>query len=400
MITRFGSLYAGHVDLDNIGLEGTPVNDRWYPDAHLNTVYDKTLGIVQAMDRLGYCTFWSAEHHFQREGYECIPNLLMLYIHLAHLTQNIKFGCGFNIAPMWHPLRLAEDFAMADILTGGRVIFGLGRGYHSREVDTFGVPSTNTDSDANREIFEEQVEIIFKAFNHESFSHHGKHYDLPPRVPYRGYELEELTLVPRPRTTPVECWQPIVSASQRALDFMAKHGIKGIIGGGAATGGAAKEVVTAWRDTLARHGRETELGGDLIVGISTYIADTEAQAIKEARAYFEENMKMFAPLGFVRGLSDEQLVALGDPKRARSAGLPTLEDGVKSGAWLVGPPERIIERLMELQDQYPGLEEVNVGCTVMSTTQEVIVEQLGRFAEEVMPAFQKQTVSSPEKLSV
>jgi alkanesulfonate monooxygenase SsuD/methylene tetrahydromethanopterin reductase-like flavin-dependent oxidoreductase (luciferase family) len=393
MITRFGSLYAGHVDLDNIGLEGTPVNDRWYSEAHLNTVYDKTLGIVQAMDRLGYCTFWSAEHHFQREGYECIPNLLMLYVHLAHLTQNIKFGCGFNIAPMWHPLRLAEDFAMADILTGGRVIFGLGRGYHSREVDTFGVPSTNTDSDANREIFEEQVEIIFKAFNNEAFSHHGKHYDLPPRVPYRGYDLEELTLVPRPRTTPLECWQPIVSASQRALDFMAKHGIKGIIGGGAATGGAAKEVVTAWRDTLARHGRETELGGDLIVGISTYIAETEAQAIKEARAYFEENMKMFAPLGFVRGLSDEQLVALGDPKRARSAGLPTLEDGVKTGAWLVGPPERIIERLMELQDLYPGLEEVNVGCTVMSTTQEVIVEQLERFAEEVMPAFQKQTVS-------
>ena len=390
MITRFGSLYAGHVDLDNIGLDGTPVNDRWYPDAHLNTVYDKTLGIVQAMDRLGYSTFWSAEHHFQREGYECIPNLLMLYVHLAHLTENIKFGCGFNIAPMWHPLRLAEDFAMADILTGGRVIFGLGRGYHSREVDTFGVPSTNTDSDANRELFEEQVDIIFQAFNQKSFSHHGKHYDLPPRVPYRGYELQELTLVPRPRTTPVECWQPIVSASQRALDFMARHGIKGIIGGGAATGGAAHDVVTAWRDTLARHGRDTELGGDLIIGVATYIADTEARAIKEARKYFEENMKMFAPLGFVRGLTDGQIVALGDPTRARAAGLPTLEQGMKTGAWLCGPPERIIERLMELQDKYPGLAEVNVGCTVMSTTQKVIVEQLEWFAQEVMPAFTSQ----------
>ena len=390
MITRFGSLYAGHVDLDNIGLDGTPVNDRWYPDAHLKTVYDKTLGIVQAMDRLGYSTFWSAEHHFQREGYECIPNLLMLYVHLAHLTKNIKFGCGFNIAPMWHPLRLAEDFAMADILTGGRVMFGLGRGYHSREVDTFGVPSTNTDSEANREIFEEQVDIIFQALNQQSFSHHGTHYDLPPRVPYRGYELQELTLVPRPRTTPVECWQPIVSASQRALDFMAKHGIKGIIGGGAATGGAAQDVVSAWRDTLARHGRDTELGGDLIIGVATYIADTEARAIKEARQYFEENMKMFAPLGFVRGLTDGQLVALGEPTRARAAGLPTLEQGVQTGAWLCGPPERIIERLMELQDKYPGLAEVNVGCTVMSTTQQVIVEQLEWFAHEVMPVFTRQ----------
>jgi alkanesulfonate monooxygenase SsuD/methylene tetrahydromethanopterin reductase-like flavin-dependent oxidoreductase (luciferase family) len=45
-------------------------------------------------------------------------------LHLAHRTKNIKIGCGFNITPMWHPLRLAEDFAMADILTGGRIVFG------------------------------------------------------------------------------------------------------------------------------------------------------------------------------------------------------------------------------------------------------------------------------------
>ena len=84
------------------------------------------------------------------------------------------------------------------------------------------------DAEANRELFEEQVEIIMKAFNQESFSHHGKHYTLPPAVPYRGYELKELTLVPRPVHQPVECWQPIVSAGARGLDFMVKHGIKGI----------------------------------------------------------------------------------------------------------------------------------------------------------------------------
>ena len=74
---------------------------------------------------------------------------------------------------------------------------------------------------------------MMTAFNGRAFSFKGKHYTLPPRVPYRGYELEELTLVPRPRRLPVECWQPIVSASQRGLDFMARHGIKGVIGGGA-----------------------------------------------------------------------------------------------------------------------------------------------------------------------
>ena len=240
MITRFGSLFAGHVDLEDTGLEGTPVNDRWLSDKHLATVFDKTEAMAKLMDRAGYDTFWMAEHHFQREGYECIPNILMLAVHLCHITERLKIGSGFNIAPMWHPLRLAEDYATADILTGGRVIFGVGRGYHTREVEVFGAPMQ--DGDANRELFEEQVDIMFKAFNERSFSHHGKNYDIPPRVPYRGYELDEITLVPRPANLPVECWQPIVSASQRGMDFMAKHGIKGVIGGGAAPGGASSKL--------------------------------------------------------------------------------------------------------------------------------------------------------------
>ena len=204
MISKFDSLYAGHVDMDNVGYGGTAVNDRSYSDEYLATAFDKATAIAQTMDRLGYDTMWMAEHHFQPEGYECIPNLLMLNVHLAHLTKNLKFGCGFNIAPMWNPLRLAEDFATADILTKGRVIFGVGRGYHTREVETFGSPLL--DQPANRDLFEEQVEIILKSFNERAFSHQGKYYTIPPRVPYRGYELEELTLVPRPLT---RCrWRP------------------------------------------------------------------------------------------------------------------------------------------------------------------------------------------------
>ena len=390
MITKFGSLFAGNVDLDDIGFEGTPVNDRWLSDQHLTTAFDKSLSFAKLMDELGYSTFWAAEHHYQREGYECVPNLLMLYVHLAHLTKNLKFGCGFNITPMWHPLRLAEDFATADLLTGGRVIFGVGRGYHSREVDTFGSPSTNTDNDANRELFEEQVDIIFKAFNNESFSHHGKHYDLPPDVPYRGYDLKELTLVPRPKNLPVECWQPIVSASQRAMDFMVKHGMKGIVGGGAATGGAGGDVLTRSRETLAKAGRETELGGDLIIGISIHLADTEQQAMDEIRSVFEENMKMFGVLGFVRELTPEQIVAMGDPSRARGAGLPTLEDAIKSGQWICGPPELVIEKLMAVQERFPGLEEINVGCTSMGMSEKQTLEQLAWFGKEVMPTFKNQ----------
>jgi alkanesulfonate monooxygenase SsuD/methylene tetrahydromethanopterin reductase-like flavin-dependent oxidoreductase (luciferase family) len=196
MINKFMTVYAGHIDIPDHGQNATPANDRRYTNDELASVFDKTEAIAKVMDELGYDTLWLAEHHFQHEGYECLPNILMLAVHLAHITKQLRIGCGFNIAPMWHPLRLAEDYATADILTKGRTVFGVGRGYHSREVETFGAPII--DQEANRELFEEQVEIVFKAFNNESFSHKGKHYAIPADVPYRGYQLKELTLVPAP----------------------------------------------------------------------------------------------------------------------------------------------------------------------------------------------------------
>ncbi len=383
MISRFGYLYAGHVDLDDVGFAGTPVNDRWLSDEALASAFDKAADIARVMDETGFDTMWLAEHHFQREGYECIPNILMLAVHLAHLTQRIDFGCGFNVTPMWHPLRLAEDFATADILTGGRVVFGVGRGYHTREVEVFGAPMLDTD--ANRELFEEQVDVIMAALKERSFSHHGKHYDIPPKVSYRGYELEEITLVPKPLVRPLECWQPIVSASPRGLDFMVKHGIKGVIGGGAAVGGANEQAVLAWRDALARGGRETEPGEDLLITFSTHVAETPEKAMKEARPFFEEHMKMFAPLGFVRGLSDEHIDALDDPAKALTASLPTIEDGVAAGSWLLGQPERIVEQLQEIQERLPGLTAVNLG-PVVSTSKAVTLEQLEALGRDVIPA--------------
>ena len=302
----------------------------------------------------------------------------------AHLTTRLKLGCAFNIAPMWHPLRLAEDFATTDILTNGRVAFGVGRGYHTREVETFGAPLL--DQPANRDLFEEQIDIIFKAFNERRFSHHGQYYDLPPKVPYRDYELEELTLVPRPKSRPVDCWQPIQSATQRGLDFMVKHGIKGIIGGGVAEGGAMDRVVEAWRDALARGGRESELGEDLSIGFHYYIADTQEKAIKEATKYFEENLKVFGQLRLVRSLTDKQIEDMSDPKRAPYADLPTLEGAVKAGAVLCGSPEQIIESLMALEDKYPGLQRVSMSQPV-GTPSKVILHQLEWFASDVLSAF-------------
>ena len=127
MIKHFSMFYVGQIELENVGADGVPPDERLYPNDRLVECFTMAEEIAELMDDLGYYAFWGAEHHFQREGYECIPNLVLLGTHLAARTKNLKFGCGFNIAPLWHPIRLAEDYAMADILTRGRMIFGVGR---------------------------------------------------------------------------------------------------------------------------------------------------------------------------------------------------------------------------------------------------------------------------------
>ncbi len=382
MISKFVTVYPGHIDLPDFGQDATPANARRFTNNELAGVFEKTEAVARTMDQYGWDTLWLAEHHFQHEGYECLPNILMLAVHLANVVPRLKIGCGFNIAPMWHPLRLAEDFAMADILTKGRTVFGVGRGYHTREVETFGAPML--DQEANRDLFEEQVEIIFKAFNQERFSHKGRHYNLPPSVPYRGYQLQDLTLVPRPVNRPVECWQPIVSANPRGLDFMLRHGIKGLVGGGAAT--MAEGPIQGYRDAAARAGRSLDLGQDLTIGIFFHLARTQEEAMREMRPWFEEHVKMFAPLGFVPGITPEQVKATQRRGGWAEAGVPTLEHYMKLGSWFAGTPDRLVEHLKGIEQRFPGMDYINLS-TSLCTPKAVMLEQFQWVAEEVMPAF-------------
>ena len=377
MIDKFSVLYVGNIDLEDVGSDGAPADQRRYPSDRLAESLETAGQAAELMDELGFYALWMAEHHFQHEGYECIPNIILLGTHLASRTSKLKFGCAFNIVPMWHPIRLAEDYAMADHLTDGRIIFGVGRGYHSREVESLGAPVI--DNDANREVFEEQMEIIFKAFNQESFSHKGKRYSVPAQVEYRGYDLEEVTLVPRPKHLPVEMWQPIVSG--RTIDFIARNGIRGVV---ALTGETlVEQIFEQYRDANAKYGQNLALGENLALGVGFYLADTEKDAMERLRPYHDERYKWFAPFGFVR-YADEQGRTWGTP--GAPARTPFIEDGVQQKAWFCGPAEDFVVFLKELEEKYPGLEHVILHWAEGMPRAEFL-EQLRLFAEEVMPAF-------------
>ena len=386
MIKNVSSMYMGDPDLDNIGLNGTRVNHRRLSNSQIATVYDKAREIAQVLDRWGYHTMWMGEHHFQHEGYVVVPNVLMLGMYLAQSTKSLKFGCAVNIVPVWHPLRLAEDFAMADILTGGRMVFGVGRGTHTRDVMSLGAPEAQTDD--SRDLFEEQMEIILKAFNEDSFSHQGKHYTIPARVPYRGYDLEEITLVPRPINLPVEIWQPMQSSNTRGAEFMVKHGIKALVSW---SDRGADARIRQYQDTAAAQGRDLRLGEHISVGFTIYLDDSREKGMRAARLYHEERMKYGAPLGWVRGLKEEHVAMLEGPDPASVPGLPPIEASVEAHALLCGTPEEVKAFLREFEDKYPGVESIIVSAPLFSP-KVVVVEQLERFAKEVMPALLPQPV--------
>jgi alkanesulfonate monooxygenase SsuD/methylene tetrahydromethanopterin reductase-like flavin-dependent oxidoreductase (luciferase family) len=377
MIRKFSVLYVGQIELDNIGVHGTPANERRYGNERLAEAFWTARDVAQLMDELGYHALWTAEHHFQREGYEVFPNLVQLGLWLATQTRRLKLGCAFNVVPMWHPVRLAEDYAMADIVTNGRVIMGVGRGYHSREVESFGAPVL--DAAANRELFEEQIEILLKCFNEEAFSHRGKHYTIPPEVEYRGYTLREITCVPRPVHRPVEIWMPI--ASGKTIDFLARHDFKGMV-----TLNGEKildDVIRAYQAACARAGRQKALGQDICWGAGVYLADTVEEAIRRVEPAHDERYKWFAPFGFVR-YADEQGRSWGMP--GAPARVPTLKDGIAQKAWLVGPPAQVIEGIKSIEAKYPGLEHFMIHWAEGIPPKE-FKEQLRWFAREVMPAF-------------
>ena len=380
MISKFSVLYVGQIELDNIGRDGTPANARRYPNERLIEGFWTARDIAQTMDELGYDCLWMAEHHFQREGYEVFPNLILLSTWLATQTQRLKFGCAFNVLPMWHPVRLAEDYAFADIVTNGRVVMGVGRGYHTREVETFGAPML--DNAANKELFEEQMEVLLKCFNEEQFTHQGKHYRIPAQVPYRGYDLKDVTCVPRPIHLPVEIWQPI--ASGKTLDYIASRGIKGMV----TLNGEriVDQIFHAYRDAASAAGRQLQLGEDLCWGIGLYLADTQEEAMRLLEPAHDERFKWFAPFGFVR-YADADGRSWGTP--GAPSRVPSLQEGVNQKAWLCGPASQIIDTIREFEARYPGLEYMMIHWAEGIPPTE-FKEQLRRFAKEVMPAFQTQ----------
>jgi alkanesulfonate monooxygenase SsuD/methylene tetrahydromethanopterin reductase-like flavin-dependent oxidoreductase (luciferase family) len=254
---------------------------------------------------------------------------------------------------------------------------GVGRGYHTREVETFGAPLI--DAEKNRAFFEEQLQLLLTCFNQESFHFKGKFFDAPPPVDYRGYKMQEITVVPRPKHLPVEIFMPV--ASGKTIDMMAKYGLKAMV-----TLNGEKildDVVRAYQAACAAHGKQKQLGEDMIWGAGLYLAGSQEEAIRRVEPAHDERYKWFAPFGFVR-YADEQGRTWGTP--GAPSRTPSLRDGVAQKAWFCGTPGQVIDGIKSIEAKYPGLEDFMVHWAEGLSPGE-FEEQLRWFARDVMPAF-------------
>lgn len=380
---RTDVFFFGGVPMTDAGKRGPIPTDRRYDNDAVIAAYDNLTHWTRTADRLGYDTAWYTEHHFQHEGYEVVPNLVMFGMAMAAQTERIRFGQMFTVVPQWHPLRLAEDFAMADILTGGRMVLGVGRGTVPREAESLGTMVASGDNDMsreadriNREVFEESMEVIKLAFENERFSFVGKHMSFPPAdIPDRGDTVTELTLVPRPRG-PVEIYQPI--ASPDTLEYAPAAGHKGVFWQNHPT-----SLVRKWERygeiASATKGYELRRGEDRALVINVHAAPTREQAYAQVRDGHDEFVRFLAPYGRFTGYLEPDGVT-----KKPFGYAPELEDSVEQRVMAIGSYEDVAETIGFYQDLL-GLEHLVVFPDFPGLSREQMDEQLEILATEVLP---------------
>lgn len=182
---EFAFVHNGPSDLPLKDLPGGTV----VPDGNLEAMHQsRQRSVIDQIrcailtEKLGFHYCFFTEHHFQPEGFEFSPNPILLGAAIAARTKRIRLGQMANILSWWHPIRLAEQAAMLDVISGGRLEFGVGRGQQPRETEIFShqYGSSSTDEIRSLQYFEEALDVIIKAWTQPSFSHHGEYFHFPP----------------------------------------------------------------------------------------------------------------------------------------------------------------------------------------------------------------------------
>ena len=354
---------------------------RRYDNDAVIECYKNLVEWSRTADALGYDTMWLTEHHFQFEGYEVLPNLIMFGQHLASQTKNLRLGQMFNVVPQWNPLRLAEDFALADIITGGRMEFGVGRGTVPREAWALGTVVASGDNDMsaehdriNREVFEESMEIIKRAWTNERFSFRGNHFVLPAEgIPDRGSNVEDLTLIPRPQRT-VDIFQPVTSPE--TIEYVPRAGHKAIYW--LQNADSQKQKWDRYAEIREDMGKPVGPGEDRALVLNVHVGKTREDAMRRGKPGHDEFCKFLSPYGRFSSYR------MPDGSKVPFDHCPTVQESIDQKIQAIGSVSDVVDTIGYWRDLL-DLKHLVIFFDFPGLSRDDMTEQLHLVAEEVMP---------------
>ena len=358
----------------------TPTSRRYDNDAVIEC-YRNLVEWARTADSLGFDTMWLTEHHFQYEGYEVLPNLILFGQHLAGQTKNLRLGQMFNVVPQWNPLRLAEDFAIADIITGGRMEFGVGRGTVPREAWPLGTVVASGDNDMsaehdkiNRQIFEESLEIIKRAWTNERFSFKGEHFTLPAEdIPDRGSNVDDLTLIPRPQRS-IDIFQPVTSPE--TIEYVPRAGHKAVYWLQNADSQLDKwNKFAKIRDDM---GKPVAPGDDRCLVLNVHVGKTREAAMKKGKPGHDEFCRFLAPYGRFSSYRNP------DGSKVAFDHCPSVQESIDQKIQAIGSVDDVVDTIGFWRDLL-DLKHLIIFFDFPGLTRQEMKDQLHMVAEEVMP---------------
>ena len=340
-------------------------------------------------EELGFECMWLGEHHFGPYGVGDLPNPILLGADLAARTSTIRIGQMANIAPWWHPIRLAEDLSILDNMTRGRIEVGFGRGIWPYEGPQFHPNADPRKDRENRELFRETVEIVRQIWSDTYFSHTGANYSFPaegtvfshPSFPpdpawQEGEAVTRLRVTPRPYQQPhPPLWMTV--STDNSVTTAAEMGLKACYWQPPAA--RIRQRMELYAQVRSeRDGRPFMLGEDQAVMRSTYVASSMEEARRDAEAGI---MSAFTYNDPFRGRQ-----VFTNPGEELDPDVKLDWDFLEPRTLLVGSPDNVIEKIQELQ------EVCNLGNLLVEFTHPGLplaktLKNLENFATRVMPRF-------------
>jgi alkanesulfonate monooxygenase SsuD/methylene tetrahydromethanopterin reductase-like flavin-dependent oxidoreductase (luciferase family) len=349
--------------------------------------YAEHLEAWEELDRLGYDGVGFNEHHCSPYGLMNSPNLMAAAA--AQRTKRLKLLIYGNLLPVHQPLRLAEELAMLDCMSNGRLISGFARGI-PREYQVHNIPLSES-----RARFEEAFEIITRAWSEEVLSYEG-----------RFWSYHDVALWPRPLQQPrPPIWMPIVG-SKESIEFAASHNLP-ITPGLGRSEGLREDIIRHYAACLHRAGHHIT-PDHLSLGISAYIADTKAEAVREMGPYhLYFNQTLFSHGNFTEtsrqretGYSSSDSTSYVRPENLRAAQFAredfrgmTMDDLARQAEHMPwGTPEEVAQRIIAAADA-AGADNVQISLNRGVLPHEMFMHQIRRFAAEVLPKLQAHRVT-------